>query len=278
MGETFGHRMIKLMEDHFVGREFELRFFEQFLSGMPERSERIINVYGTAGIGKSYLLDRYERISRQGGAATVSIDVREAYGQIEAFSRMILSALEQDEGSGHQENVTQRTVNAINDSASKRKTVLLIDGYEEIGGLDYELRQRWLPRLDSNVLIVIAGRFPLEGPWRYSPAWKRLIARLALTELSYEDIRMYLLGLGFQDDQVIDTLWLRTLGHPLSLSLLMPAGEGEQDPRPSEWEPVDDRIHHWLQEAPDEELRQLLYAWASRRRRAATISLMAMEV
>ncbi|QMV41623.1 LuxR C-terminal-related transcriptional regulator [Cohnella cholangitidis] len=259
MSETIGHRMTKLMNDHFIGREFELRLFERFMDRTSERPERIINVYGTAGIGKTYLLDRYGQISRSFGAVTVAIDVREALGSSDAFCRLVLSAMKHAEEPTRDGDCLLSCVNAINDSSSKSSVVLLIDGYEEIGSLDHWFRQRFLPLLDTGILVVIAGRFPLEGPWRYSPAWKSLIVRLALAELTYEEIHAYLRGSGIQDEILIDTIWLKTLGHPLSLSLLMPIEALSLSPPTSE-ESIDERIQHWLSEAPDEELRQLLYA------------------
>ncbi|WP_239615916.1 LuxR C-terminal-related transcriptional regulator [Cohnella mopanensis] len=271
MSETIGQRMAKLMNDHFVGREFELHYFRQFVERMSERPERILNIHGTAGIGKTYLLDQYGRIGRQLGVVTVYIDVRQLLGSGDSFCRMILSDMGCAGEVDREDDLLHSCVNAINDSASKQKIVLLIDGYEEIGSLDFWLRQRFLPLLDARVLIVIAGRFPLEGPWRYSPAWKSLIVRLTLSELAYEDVRAYLLESGVQDEQAIDTIWLKTLGHPLSLSLLLPMGavgaaeaveavEAVDIPCEISWKPLDERIHHWLAEAPDEDLRQLLYA------------------
>jgi len=303
MNQTFGERIFRWMDDHFVGREFELEYFRQWLAQLDERDERILNVYGTAGMGKTYLLERCARIAGELGAFYVRADVRDALSRRERLLSGLLEKLDPPSSSPASASapapatspypplappegqpttalqLQERCLEALNRIAEERRVVLAFDGYEEIGGLDHWLRTSFLPGLSGNVLVIVSGRFPLEGPWRHAPAWRKLIVRLPLAELSYEDIRTYLSHWGIADEKVADAVWLRTMGHPLALSLLTPdhrdvanapsalsaasalprrppnsaAAEEEEDP-------LQALLDDWLREAPDDELRRLLFA------------------
>lgn len=246
MNQTFGERIFRWMDDHFVGREFELEYFRQWLAQLDERDERILNVYGTAGMGKTYLLERCARIAGELGAFYVRADVRDALSRRERLLSGLLEQLDPPSSRPAPATATspypplappedqpttalqmqERCLQALNRIAEERRVVLAFDGYEEIGGLDHWLRTSFLPGLSGNVLVIVSGRFPLEGPWRHAPAWRKLIVRLPLAELSYEDIRTYLSHWGIADEKVADAVWLRTMGHPLALSLLTPDRRG----------------------------------------------------
>jgi len=270
MRETIGQRMSKFLDEHFAGRTFELEYFKQTLRQLEDRPERVLNLFGPSGIGKTYLVNRYAQLAGELGAITAKVDAREALGIPERLCDSILHAFgartneESEAVPVSHASVQPRfmtCVNAINEQAGQCKVVLILDGYEEIGSLDYWVRERLLPGLSTNVLIVIAGRYPLAGPWSSSPAWKKLIVHLRLSELSYEETSVFLQEWGIADDRLIDELWLRTLGHPLSLSLLMPGtGQAAHSVDFRSWEPPDEVVRRWLGEAPDERLRQLLYA------------------
>ncbi|WP_238162694.1 LuxR C-terminal-related transcriptional regulator [Cohnella sp. AR92] len=270
MGQTFGDRIAKLMDDHFVGREFELEYFRQWLIRLEERSERILNISGTTGMGKTYLLDRYARIASELGAAYVRVDVREAMGLPDRLLESIhLQIVAPNSSVPPGASLLDRCFHGLNELAERGKLVLAFDGYEEIGDLDHWLRATLLPGLSGNTLVVISGRFPLEGPWRHAPAWKKLIVRLPLNPLGYNEIRGYLRKWGIEEESAVDSVWLRTMGHPLALSLLTPIepvmrsglnvavhadGTAERE------EPLRALLDNWLREAPDDELRRLLYA------------------
>lgn len=264
MRKTIGQQWDKLMDDHFVGRTFETGYFRRFLEKLEDRPERIMNVFGTAGMGKSYLLNRFAAIARELGAIPVRIDVREAMNDPSTVCRMMLQELGTNAAETHEIDWLQRTLQKVHERAHEQKIAFLIDGYEEAGGLDHWLRTVLLPELPPNLLAVIAGRYALEGPWRHAPAWRKLIVRLPLGNLNYEDIRNYMRQWGTTDEEAIDAVWLRTLGHPLAMSLLIP-GSGEASSavavfRDGVEEPFRHLLDEWLREAPGDELMELLFA------------------
>ncbi|MEK3883143.1 LuxR C-terminal-related transcriptional regulator [Paenibacillus sp. PL2-23] len=265
MPQTIGQHWNRLMADHFVGREFELAVFRRYLENLPHQTERILHLSGTAGMGKTYLLHRFAEMAGEHNALPVWVRMRELGSDIRSFEQTVLKGLEGEASTAARGDAcgNDGSVSFLHETAEHKRIVLLIDEYEEAGALDYWLRTQYLPNLPSNMLIVIAGRYSLEGPWRFTPGWNRMIVRMPLADLSYEDIQAYLRQLGVSSELAADAVWLRTLGHPLAVSLLaLEAGKamnldclGLVD-----GEAMEALLERWLQEVPDDELRRLLFA------------------
>ena len=72
-------------------------------------------------------------------------------------------------------------------AAMNTRAVLIIDTYELLTPLDRWLRERFLPNMPENVLVVLAGRNPPSPDWQYDPGWQRLIRTWSLRNLSPEE-------------------------------------------------------------------------------------------
>ncbi|MCZ8522794.1 MULTISPECIES: LuxR C-terminal-related transcriptional regulator [Paenibacillus] len=266
-GANFAERLGEENDASFVGRSFELRIFEQYLDALPQRAERILHVYGTGGMGKSYLLSRFRRVAEQRGVPFLLADLRGGPLTPERLCARMLQELgdllekqpTEETGLSVQEQCRER----LNRAAAAAPLVLAFDHYEEAGSLDSWIRERFLPGLHTSLLVVTSGRFPLEGPWRREPGWRRLVLPLPLKELSYEESRTYARLQGITDESGMDALWLRTLGHPLSLSLFVPDRETSRSgpaAEPQTQEDFEALLLDWLREAPGEDLRELVLA------------------
>lgn len=266
MRSTIGQQFDRWMQEHFVGRSFETGMFRRCLESLDVMSARILNVYGTAGMGKTYLLDRFEAIARETGAAVARVSIPETGDDPAMLERTVNKKLGLAGRVDPSSPETGGSIERIHELGQSTKVVLLLDGYEEAARLDYWLRSSYLPQLPRCVLIVISGRYPLEGPWTYLPFWKKLIIRLPLAELSYEEIRSYLLHWGIREETAIDAIWLRTLGHPLAMSLLTPSPDDAlvrpitAVMPPDAGRSLEMLLDFWLEEAPDDELREWLFA------------------
>lgn len=241
---------VRQLESRFiVGRRAECTLFLRYLTE-EAGPERIFNVFGPGGAGKTCLLDEFGRLAEKNGALFLSFDSRDIPRPPDPLAEEVLATLKE---SAHQ----------------GRRLVLALDTYEEMGDLDRWLRERFLPRLPSGVLILIAGRHPLMGAWRTSPAWHRMVKPMPLEDFDLHLARKYLAGLGIHDETVIRDIWDFTRGHPLALSLAAslvlqgsPAGLNTQQKA----EAVQELARYWLSEVPDEGLRGLVEAAASVRR------------
>ncbi|HZG88414.1 LuxR family transcriptional regulator [Paenibacillus sp.] len=263
--ERIGDRIEALSERLFVGRGVELAVFSAFLERGAPRPERIVNVCGGSGIGKSFLLDRFRRLAAAAGRPALTVDLREAGRSAEAAARLILErcgAADAPEGA----DAAGRCADAVNALAAPDGLVLFLDPCDDLGGIDQWLRERWFPQLRADVLIVMASRRPLQGPWAIDPAWRALIVHLELGRLSYDDVREYGRRIGAADEAELDGLWVRSMGHPLALALIAAGAGGPAARRlelPEQWDAL---VRHWTEEASDPELAELLSAAAVARR------------
>src|SRR5437763_12834739 len=114
----------------FVGRRNELASFDDVLLGRSAR--RVLLVHGPGGIGKTTLLLEYRTRARAAGRTVLLVDAREVDPSPEGFEA------------------------AVPPSALPDGTVLLVDGYEQLGPIDGWLRQAFLPELPDDCVVVLA--------------------------------------------------------------------------------------------------------------------------
>jgi hypothetical protein len=202
-------RLGALRDKYFVGRAAELDAFRTALDQeAAERHVALLFVHGPGGVGKSFLLRQFARITTASGAASVTIDGRDLEPSPAAFLAAVRAAL--DVGSD---------TSPFDVLAQHQRPVLLIDTYEQLAPLDTWMRELFLPRLPDDALVVLAGRNPPSAAWRADPAWSELAHVLPLRNLMPRDSRAYLHDRGLPEQQHEAVLEF-THGHPLALSLL----------------------------------------------------------
>lgn len=184
---TLGQRLGELRRRAFVGRDGELALFRQVTSG-------VIFLHGPGGVGKSTLLDRFALIATETGRELHRVDAR------------------------HLELGPDR----LPAPAGGRPAVVLIDTYELLEPADDWVRERYLPSLPADTLVVLAGRRPPGVRWRADPAWHELLRIVALGNLPAADGRRYLAARGVPEPARERLLEIGH-GHPLTLSMLADA-------------------------------------------------------
>ncbi|MFC4597615.1 LuxR C-terminal-related transcriptional regulator [Cohnella hongkongensis] len=259
----------RLERQYLVGRDREIRRFLECLADGASAA-RLINLYGTGGIGKSYLLDEFRRQSEAARVGFLLMDCRALPHDPAGFCLQLLRSLRYPEErlDGLRTDVRSMTdvcLEALRGAAGKGRRVLALDTFEEIGALEAWLREQFLPQLGPDTLVVVAGRVPLQGPWLVSPAWRQLIVRMPLDDLNYEDVKQYLSRSGIEREELVRRAWSRTRGHPLTLSLYVSTTLAQSVP-PLPSAAVENAfalaVSAWLKEVPDSALREAVEAAA----------------
>ncbi|MHB9145024.1 MAG: helix-turn-helix transcriptional regulator [Symbiobacteriia bacterium] len=243
--DRLGQALQALANPLYIGRQAEHALFLDYLLD-SSRSERILNVHGPGGVGKSTLLDQFRYATASAGGLCLSLDCRDIPHPPDPVAEDIVAAFDRAEPG--------------------QRLVLLLDTYEEIGDRDRWLRDLLLTRLPARTLVVIAGRRPLRGSWLASPAWRCLIQSVPLGGFDRPLTREYLQRRGITDESLTEQVWAFTHGHPLGLSLatsLVQEGVSLSTDTPERAEMILDLTRCWLREVPDEALRLLVEAAAA---------------
>jgi hypothetical protein len=189
-----------------VGRVAELELFRQALL-VEEPPFLVLYVFGPGGIGKTALLREYARLAGEHDRTVYRVDGRD----VEPSASGFLHALSHAAGSPQ--------LLSLSDLGTLPPSVLVLDTYERLTGVDDWLRETFLPALPAHVLVVMAGREPPMEPWRTDPAWRELARIVSLRNLCPEESRHLLTTLRAPralQESVLDV----TYGHPLALVLL----------------------------------------------------------
>lgn len=182
-----------------VGREAEKDVFLQLLNE-ESGSRKILNIYGTAGIGKSTLLDELREAAARLGAVTISVDGEGILAAPASFCDQIRRELKLPQHVDNDDDMLlENCYEAIRNKAMLERVVLFIDAYERFEILDPWIRDVFLKGIRANLLVIIAGRMPLPEPWLLSPVWRQQLVRMPLEELSADDVSRYARNNGIGD-------------------------------------------------------------------------------
>jgi hypothetical protein len=213
---TVGHRLQHARQRWFLGRDRELDLFRTAL-GAPEPPFTVLHVHGPGGVGKTALLRTFADEARTAGAITVPLDARHFEPSPPGFTAAVRAAA----GLGIDEDLGAALV------TRGCRTVVLLDTYETAAPLDDWLRERFLPELPADSIMVLAGREPPAPAWRSEAAWRQLLRVIALRNLRPDDSRAYLRAAGVPK-ALHERVLAFTHGHPLALSLVVDVLAQEQ--------------------------------------------------
>jgi len=243
-----------------VGRLREIRLFQRLLDG-KSGDKRIVNLYGIGGMGKSFLLDEYRRIAEEKGVRFLSIDSRDFEHSPRYLCDRVNHLLDgfcPNDALVRQPLPIAEAIRKINEFASIQRLCIAFDSYEDMAELDPWIREQFIPQLHPNTVFAFGGRYPLQGAWRQSPAWRAMIAWVPLTELTYPEVQEYIRRHGICDEDRVRHIWNQTMGHPLSLSLAVYAATAG-DAADADAEAIPLGPCEWLREA-DPDIRPLVEA------------------
>lgn len=249
---------IDLREDQYIaGRSEQLAVFRRYLSDGAD-GKTIWSLYGTAGIGKSFLLDAFRRQAARAGAIMLQVDSRDFNHKGDLLCRQLLRQMLS--GQPPLSDPTDACFIRLEQMAAQTKVVIALDTYEEMGDLDSWIRERFIKWLPDGVLLIAAGRYRLKDKWILSPALRERILFMPLEQLTGPESAAYLRQCGLTDEERIDAVWRKTGGHPLALSLASVVRPHEDwTGRSGDWaEWFEHLAKAWLREVPDDVLRKVV--------------------
>jgi len=258
-------------EDAFiVERDPQLALFSRYLSEGIAGGKRIWNLYGTAGTGKSYLLDAYRKMAQRSGASMLFLDSRDFNHTGDQLCRRLLRQLQAGRTDAsislpeRRSDALEACLHEIRSISENGKVIVALDTYEEMSELDGWLREQFVKQLPPGVLVLIAGRYKLKDQWIVVPALREQIRYMPLDHLSDSACEDYLQRSGITDCDRIARIRFKTRGHPLALSLAAFIGAQADWTNDSadeaEW--FEHLLKAWLREVPEVWLRQLVEAAA----------------
>ena len=189
------------------GRERELGLFRDALTG-GSAPFSLLYVYGLGGVGKSALLDASAQHAAVEGVMTVSLDAR----NMEASPRGFLHAVAEALGVEHADAALDRI-------GQEESIVLTLDSVDALAAIEPWLRQKFLPMLPAQGVVMMAGRVPPSADWAADPALGPIFHALPLRNLSPEESRALLCDRRVPEHQH-DAVLAFTHGHPLALVLV----------------------------------------------------------
>ncbi len=201
---TLGGLLAEARARQFVGRTAEL---EAFVGGLSSEHPawRVLAVHGPGGIGKSALLDAFERLAATHAMSVVRLDCRDC----EPTPSAVLRQLAEAEGSG--ENAPRWRADNL---------VVVLDTTEVLAPLTSWLWQRLLPSVPDHVRVVLAGRTAPPANVLGDRAWRSILRSMPLQPLLEVDVQDYLERLGVERRHGA-RIFTATRGYPLAVSLLL---------------------------------------------------------
>lgn len=267
-GQSMEEIIKKMESDSFIGREREMALFKHCMT-LNDRYIKVLHIYGTGGIGKSFLLGEFSRFAEGEGILFLMMDSGDYPHTPVGFSEQILTLLSgklNDPGlitNDPDQKSYQYCIHLLTQLAEKRQIVIAIDTYNEMESLDRWFRQVFIRLLPPDIFVVLAGRKSLKGEWEESPAWRRVTKQIKLNNFNYLQSSFFLKKSGIEDEQNIRTLWLLTDGHPLTLSLATLTNQELDLSNPKTIsvnvpQMLIDLTKIWLEEVVNEELLEII--------------------
>jgi hypothetical protein len=214
--QTLSDRLRDVRSAAFVGRDDEIGLFGSALHRSdPAADLAVLYLWGVGGIGKSALLRRFGDEAELSGRRVIRVDAGVVGESPAELERAAAGALIPDR-------------------------VLLVDNFDELGGVRTWFWDDFLPGLPADVLVVLAARQPPDPVRRLDPEWSAAVRVVCLEDLARpEAIR--LLGRRGVPERLAGSLYEVAGGHPLALVLA--ADLAARDPESAaSWRPQEPAV------------------------------------
>jgi hypothetical protein len=199
---TVADRLAVARRRQLIGRDTELALAGELLTDAARQVVALF-LHGPGGVGKSSLLAGIADLATAHAREVVLLDGADLEASPGGLVDAIREVVAAPAGQPLREVVTSRTV-------------LLIDSFEALSGLEAWMRSTLVPSFPDGALLVAAGRRPPAEGWRSEPGWRDLVRVVALRNLDPAASGELLRARGVPPQEVDDLVRV-TFGHPLAL-------------------------------------------------------------
>ncbi len=211
----------KMENQWFVGREADIKVMTEVSLTNPSWS--LLHLYGSAGIGKTTLLKRFQTIHTESeiiylsgmeGYHTKESFLSDLWEEIHSFRNKSAIPTDIEINEANLANI----LNKISDESER--IVLLLDSFELWTPIHKWFREKWIPLLSLGVRIITSSRFPLPADWLRSPGWISLIQSIEIGCLKKQTVQEYLNLRGITDKESRYYIEFYAKGVPLALHVI----------------------------------------------------------
>ncbi|MCK1797060.1 hypothetical protein MTQ01_13740 [Streptomyces sp. XM4193] len=208
---SYAEMLAALRNKMFTGRSAELRLLRELLLGERQGCS-VVWLHGMGGVGKTALLRRFADEAQTHGRVARTVDMRHVKAEPEAFEAALAAQ-----------------------GPTEDAHVLVVDSGELLGPVEGWLRDVFLPRMPSHLLVVVAGRKPPSVEWRTDAQWWHVLRSVRLGGMNDAEAAQLLRNRGVSEHA---TAALVRAAHGLPLALVLLADPGDQGMYPAD--PRDD--------------------------------------
>ncbi len=203
-------------EKRFTGRNRECKLFQSILTN-EKNQPNIIFIYGSVGVGKSFLLKKFQSYCEELQIEFTYIDCRNVGPTTDEFINATA------------ENLVVPEKQILSDFLSHSpKRVICFDAFETLNQLETWIWQGFLPLLSSEIITIFSGRFKSSNIQIEKGEWKSLILPIHLKNFNFEESADYLNKRHIETTQY-ENIYKFSNGHPLTLSLIADLYENRHD-------------------------------------------------
>lgn len=200
----------------FIGREEELHTMERLLEADHEEWH-ILHLYGSAGMGKSVLLQQFIQLHEE-EFPIIYIDAQRGFHTEEQFLNMLSEQL--NNLHIHTEKTDTKVLEQlINLARESSLVVLMLDGLDQCRHILDWLKDTFLHQLPVNVRIFTAGRVRFEH-WLTSYGFESIVRNVQVKPFSKAEWTQYATECGITDEYLLYQIGFISQGNPLAVTLI----------------------------------------------------------
>lgn len=232
------------------------------IAGTPGTSF-LLYLYGISGIGKTTLLDQFERITKTRNMEWLTVNGKDAEFAEEIFLKNLLRALNRpiSHDSGTICDAYRLAALTATEKAKDIPIIIAIDHYEYVMPYDSAFREHFINQLGPSVQVVVASTQVMPAYWITDMNPRRTTKVVEVQPFAYEEVMQLLSNLRL-DRSTQEAVWEITQGHALSITLALSLIQSNST---MPIEHVKKNIHqemgrHWYRGINNDALRDLVTA------------------